>query len=99
MKTTTEAKARKVLALVEKQFKPWVDKDRGCQPELRMEWDGNVAILWESGAPHDWAMYFPSGGTEEEFGFKIKSVADGMPAGVFAEPANMYVLCLYPDGN
>lgn len=81
------------------------------EPKLSMDWEGNVAILWEDG-PSEWAYRASMGGTSEEdrvlgadaareFGVDPSVTAPkpdapvSWPEGVTAEPYYSFVLCLY----
>lgn len=96
-----KADALKVLALVRKVYGIKGDADWG--PKLVKDWDWTgygpapYAIIWEGG-PYDWAVYFPFGGIEEEFGRKLPDVSDLVPKDVFCEAVTGWALGLY-DGR
>jgi hypothetical protein len=44
---------------------------------------------------YDWSTYFPFGGVEEEFGFKIKPVT--MPKRVWTEAMTSFAISIYRE--
>lgn len=95
----TKAQAEKVLRAVKTQAKPWVDAG-GDGPILvkDFDWAGVTApwaVVWEGG-PYDWAILFPYGGIEEEFGFRMRDVSPLVPKEVFVEAAASWALGIYP---
>lgn len=94
-------------------FETLVDVPASERPQLVENWDdaGNWAIVWESGAPSEWAYT----GLEDVYvdqeiattlrdEFQARSPeqtassagVQGMPKGVHAEPYYSFVLVLYP---
>jgi hypothetical protein len=55
---------------------------------------GCPSIVWEGG-PYDWTTYFPGGGVEEEFGFKIKPVT--LPKGIWTEAMTSFAISIYRE--
>lgn len=101
-----KADAVKVLAAVKKAFAgalPANDPDNLYGPKLVKDWDWTgsgpapYAIIWEGG-PYDWAVYFPYGGIDPEFGSKIADVSSEVPKDVFCEAVTGWALGLY-DGR
>lgn len=97
----TKRQAEKVLALVRKQFAPWV-KGTGTGPVLVKNWDWRsgpapYAIVWEEGA-YEWAHLSTGGGRDEEFGFRIDPITEEQQRamGVFLEPYTSWALGIYP---
>jgi hypothetical protein len=94
----TRRQGERVLAAVRKMFKGWIQSgDTG--PNLIMDWDWlgygpQVSIVWEEG-PYDWAMLFPHGGVEEEFGFTLKPVT--LPKGIWTEPITSFAIAIIRD--
>jgi len=87
-----QKKVEQVLAAVKKQFAVWVDEEKGYAPKV-IEFEGNPAICWESGAPYQWALLVNCGGADEEFGFGVEAAE--LPAGVEVEAYSGYVLNIY----
>jgi hypothetical protein len=97
----SEAKCRKVLALIIKQhgLTPKALAD-GWGPTLVMDfdWTGSgphPAIVWEGG-PYYWPIYAPYGGRTED-GWTLPDVSDQVPAGVFLEADTHFALAIWPD--
>lgn len=95
-----KADADKTLAAVKKAFKSWCDAGTPL-PKLVKDYNTGYgtapyAILWEEG-PFEWTLYFPHGGIEEEFGFKLPDVSGAVPDGVFCEPINHWALAIYEN--
>ena len=91
----SRGQANGTLKAIKKQFAAWVDESTDIYPELREDWgDYRWVIVWESGAPYEWALLAGQGGIEEEFGFKVAPAR--LPKNVFVEPVNGSVLALYP---
>jgi hypothetical protein len=81
--------AAKVHKLVKKQHAAYIAAGYDG-PTLVENWDwlGNGgyrwSVVWEEG-PYEWAINFPFGGPDPEFGGTIPDVSDGIPATVYAE--------------
>ena len=96
----TKRQGERVLAAVRKMFKGWIQSgDTG--PNLVMDWDWlgygpQVSIVWEEG-PYDWAMLFPHGGVEEEFGFTLKPVT--LPKGIWTEAITSFAIAIIRDAS
>ena len=96
----TRRQGERVLAAVRKMFKGWIQSgDTG--PNLVMDWDWlgygpQVSIVWEEG-PYDWAMLFPHGGVEEEFGFTLKPVT--LPKDIWTEPITSFAIAIIRDAS
>lgn len=85
-KEISEKLARDTMALVVQRFQGEVADVDTYGPTLQEpgEQCPGWAIVWEDGAPEDWA---------------VRAFADGKtnaPAGVFAEPVNHLCIGLYP---
>jgi hypothetical protein len=60
--------------------------------------DTQLAIVWESNAPYEWALEpLTENSVDPEFGFGIKGAKGDMPKGVRAEPYFSFVLVLYKE--
>lgn len=97
-KRPTKTDMKKVLAALKEQRKPWIDAD-STPPEIVMDFDwlgfgGHPHIVWEEG-PYDWTVYFPYGGVDPEFGFKIPDVSDQMPDGWYSEAMTGWAIGVY----
>ena len=96
-KNPTKRQAEKVLAAVRRQYKPWITSSIG--PKLVEDWGyygapAKWSIVWEEG-PFEWAIMFPYGGRDQEFGFKLADVSDALPEGFYAEPYNGWSVGIY----
>jgi len=90
-KRVTKSMAVRTLKAIETSFASWVQEGYG--PKLLEDWDGHdFVIVWEEGAPYDWAFLL-DGGTEEEYGFKVPAAK--IPSTVWTEPINHCVIGLY----
>lgn len=87
----TKSMAVRTLKAIEVAFASWVQEGYG--PKLLENWDGiDFAIVWEEGAPYDWAFLI-GGGIEEEFGFQVPAAK--LPKTVWTEPVNSCVVGIY----
>lgn len=95
----TRKQAEAALKAIEAQYAPYVQEGYG--PTLHMDWDGYVAIIWEEG-PYEWTYTARHGGHDEELSILAGQpmqtpAATDWPEGVWCEPYNTCVLCLYPQ--
>lgn len=95
-KRVTKREAERVLAAVKRAFPAWLGKG-SVPPKLVKDWNWGFAwaIVWEEG-PYDWAVLFPHGGIDEEFGGKHPDVSDRLPEGVWTEAATSWAIAIYP---
>ena len=102
-RTITANDAEGYRRLVMKRFKSWLDDAGQPEPVAIENWDGrgHWAIVWEDGAPYEWAYYGTSGSfeyaeREPEFGFRlpIVEIPDSL-SHIFSEPYNNCVVMLY----
>jgi hypothetical protein len=108
-KNVTRRDAEKVLAAVKAQLgygsegisdEEW-HSAYGAGPQIMENWDfmgyGNPApfsIVWEEG-PYEWAIGFPYGGVDPEFGLRRKSVEDLVPDHVWTESTTSWAIGIY----
>jgi hypothetical protein len=101
-KRITKAQAQKFLTAVRKQCKAALPtgSDLRGGPTLVKDWDWSGygaapwSIVWEEG-PYDWAILFPYGGIEEEFGCRVADVSANLPEGFYAEAITSWAVGLY----
>lgn len=94
----TRRDAERVLVALKEQCKSWCFDEDGADISnitLAENFDGaRFAIIWEEG-PYDWTCYFPYGGTEEEFGGRLKDVSSKIPSHLFIEALTSYSVGLF----
>lgn len=87
--------AKNIMKQIEKSIGFYSDQ----KPEL-IKKDDHYEIVWETG-PYEWALN-DKYGMIEEFGGEIaydpnESSYFSDPKGIFSEPYNSYILCVYKD--
>jgi hypothetical protein len=99
--------AEQALEAVKKQFSVYVSP--GYEPKLVQNWEKpwngetiDWVIVWEDGAPFEWAVNARDGGYDEELSSLMEKrvetpAATEWPEGVCSEAATYYVLALYPQ--
>jgi hypothetical protein len=81
-----------------------IDPQGGFGPTLVHNWEWGWttsstyewAILWEGG-PFEWAMWFPYGGRDPEFGITIPNVSEQLGNGLFIEAVTSWAIAIYPN--
>ena len=97
MADVTKRQAEAVHKRLKEAIPAYVTEDYG--PTLVEHWDWNGpgprwSIVWEGG-PYDWAVIFPHGGIDPEFGTTYEAVE--LPKGVWTEAMTGWALSIYRE--
>jgi hypothetical protein len=98
MADVTKRQAESTLRKLRESFPAYISEDYG--PSLVEHWDWlgvggpRWSIVWEGG-PYEWAIIFPHGGVDPEFGTAYEAVK--LPKGVWTEPVTAWAINLYRD--